>query len=101
MGDELRHLRPEDATQHEDGYRDARLAQGDSLFHEGHAQLLDALSLQVQRHRHQPVAIGVGLDDGHHRHAHMRADAAQVERQVVEIDHDAGGTLADGGGHHA
>ena len=72
------------------------LAQGDALLHERHAQLFDALRLQVEGHRHQAVAVGIGLDDAHDRHACMGADVEQVEGQVVEVHHDPGGTLAHG-----
>ena len=62
---------------------------GEHLFHEGDAQLLDTLCLEMKRHRHQPVTVGVGLDDAHDGHAHVRPDRRGVVRQRVEIDPDA------------
>ena len=97
----LRHLRPEDAAQHQDRRADAGVAQGDALFHEGDADLLHALPLQCAGHRHQPVAVAVGLDDAHHRHAHSRADRRMIVGKGIEIDIDASRTLVERVAHRA
>ena len=89
----------EDPAQHEDGQGDARLAQGDALLHERHAQAGRALRLQVPRHRHQSVPVGIGLDDRHHRHARVRLNRAQIVGDRIEVDADSGRALGEGGGH--
>ncbi len=87
-----RHLIADDAAQHEDGRRHARLAQQNALFQKGHAEIGRAQRLHVARHLNQPVAVGVGLQDGHDgRGSDVSLNGAVVGGQAGEIDFDLGG----------
>ena len=91
--DELADLRRVDAAHHQDRHRHARAPQLDALLHQRHAQLSDALRLQVARDRHQPMSVGIGLDDAHDGHTGARLQCVEIVAQCVQVDADARGPV--------
>src|SRR5439155_7868272 len=89
---EDRDLVAEDAAHHQDGQRDAGLAERHRLLEEGDPQRRRTQAGEVTPDGDEPVAVGVALHDGHHgRPADGGLDRAEVLGQPRQADLDDGG----------